>query len=148
MNKTVKEDELKKDENIDKKEEARLKLKELISKNRDKVEDVVRKKEKEKDVEKEKDLRSIIQSKKSQDREKKELQAELEREKKQREYESDGDWHCGDPDCRYINFKKNSVCKMCDKPPPVAPVFWDVTDPDRPKKKTKSKKSKKVYFLF
>merc|ERR1712228_1008883 len=48
-----------KEEAIDKKEEARLKLKELISKNRDKVEDVVRKKEK--DGEKEKDLRSILQ---------------------------------------------------------------------------------------
>ena len=96
-----------------------------------------------KEGEKEKDLRSILQSKKSHDRERKELQVELEREKKQREHESDGDWHCGDHHCRYINFKKNSVCKMCDKPPPDTPVFWDITDPDKSKKKMKSKKSKK-----
>ena len=105
------------------------------------MEDVVRKKEK--DGEKEKDLRSILQSKKSQDRERKELEAGLERERKQREHESDGDWHCGDHHCRYINFKKNSVCKMCSKPPPETPVFWDITDPDKPKKKKKSKKESK-----
>ena len=84
-----------------------------------------------------------MQSKKSSERERKELEAELEREKKQREHETDGDWHCGDQDCRFINFQKNSVCKMCEKPPPETPVFWDVTDPDRPSKKMKSKKSKK-----
>ena len=84
-----------------------------------------------------------MQSKKSTDRERKELKAELEREKKQREHESDGDWHCGDPHCRYINFQKNSVCKMCEKPPPETPVFWDVTDTAKPSKKVKSKKSKK-----
>ena len=116
-------------------------MKHFLSKNRDKVEDVVRKKEK--DVEKEKDLRAKLQSKKSNDRERKELEADLEREKKQREQETDGDWHCGDPHCRFINFQKNSVCKMCEKPQPATPVFWDVTDPDRPSKKGKSKKSKK-----
>ena len=105
------------------------------------MEDVVRKKEK--DGEKEKDLRAKLQSKKSSDRERKDLEVELEREKKQREQETDGDWHCGDPHCRYINFQKNSVCKMCEKPQPATPVFWDITDPDRPSKKVKSKKSKK-----
>ena len=84
-----------------------------------------------------------MQSKKSNERERKELEAELEREKKQREQETDGDWHCGDPHCRFINFQKNSVCKRCEKPQPATPVFWDITDPDRPSKKNKSKKSKK-----
>jgi len=81
-----------------------LKLKELISKNKDKVEDVKRRKEKADDREK-KEMEAELQ------RDRKELEAELQREKRNREYEVDGDWHCGDAECRFINFKKNFECK-------------------------------------
>ena len=116
-----------KDDNrsVDKKEEARLKLKELINKNRDKVEDVKRKKERD------------------EDRDRKVMQAELERERRTREHETDGDWHCGDAECRFINFKKNRECKKCGKPPPDVPVFWDVPALPEPVKKKKEKKEKK-----
>merc|ERR1711902_8889 len=116
-------------------EEARLKLKELISKNKDKVEDVKRRKEKADDREK-KEMEAELQ------RDRKELEAELQREKRNREYEVDGDWHCGDAECRFINFKKNFECKKCGKPPPEVAVFWDVPElPETPKRK-KEKKEK------
>merc|ERR1712098_900388 len=113
------------DNPLDKKEEARLKLKELISKNRHTVEDVKRKRERE------------------DDRERMEMEAELEREKRSRAYERDGDWHCADPECRVINFKKNSECIRCHKPKPEKAVFWDVPEFQESSKKKKDKKEKK-----
>merc|ERR1712064_82933 len=104
---------------------GRLKLKELISKNRHTVEDVKRKRERE------------------DDRERMEMEAELEREKRSRAYERDGDWHCADPECRVINFKKNSECIRCHKTKPEKAVFWDVPEFQESSKKKKDKKEKK-----
>merc|ERR1712142_492793 len=120
-----------KEATLDKKEEARQKLK-----------DVTKKKEKElkvSDSDKDVDLRAMLQQRKRKDEERnREAELERAREKREREKESDGDWHCGDQDCRFINFKKNNFCKQCGKPPPIEPVFWDIPPSDiKERKKSK-----------
>jgi len=138
------EGESSKDAAVDKKEEARQKLKDLISKNRDRAKDVTKKKKEQKgdSSDKEIDLRAMLQQKKrkgeERDREAVELEALRARERREREKESDGDWHCGDQECRFINFKKNNSCKQCGKPPPVEPVFWDIPS-DIPQEQRKKK---------
>merc|ERR1719233_1055706 len=76
------------------------------------------------------------------DREAVELEALRARERREREKESDGDWHCGDQECRFINFKKNNSCKQCGKPPPIEPVFWDIPPPDIPEEERRKSKSR------
>jgi len=144
------DEKLNKEAAVDKKEEARQKLKELINKNRDRAKDVTKRKEnerKESDGDKDVDLRAMLEEKRSRgeerERESAQLKAMQEREKREREKESDGDWHCGDQDCRFINFKKNHLCKKCDRPPPIEPVFWDIPELSEPKKKKKSDKRRK-----
>lgn len=147
-NKSSEEGESNKEATLDKKEEARQKLKDLISKNRDRAKDVTKKKEKElkvSDSDKDVDLRAMLQQRKRKDEERnREAELERAREKREREKESDGDWHCGDQDCRFINFKKNNFCKQCGKPPPIEPVFWDIPPSDiKERKKSKSSDRKR-----
>merc|ERR1719320_19149 len=128
------------------KEEAKKKLKDLISKNRDRAKDVTKKKEKElkaSDSDKDVDLRAMLQQRKRKGEERgREAEKERAREKREREKESDGDWHCGDQECRFINFKKNNICKQCGKPPPIEPVFWDIPPPDIPEKERRKSTSR------
>lgn len=149
-NKSSGEGETSKDAAVDKKEEARQKLKELINKNRGKANEVTKKKEREKkesESDREVDLRAMLQQKKrrgeERDREASELEALRDRERREREKESDGDWHCGDQDCRFINFQKNDFCKKCKKPPPIEPVFWDIPDLPEPKRRRSTDRRRK-----
>jgi len=140
------EGEHSKEAQLEKKEEARKKLKDLISKNRDRAKDVTKKKEKElkaSDSDKDVDLRAMLQQRKRKGEERgREAEKERAREKREREKESDGDWHCGDQECRFINFKKNNICKQCGKPPPIEPVFWDIPPPDIPEKERRKSTSR------
>jgi len=134
-----------KEPSVDKKEEARQKLKDLISKNKERTKEV-----------KEKDKKPKKEAREKKDKEKKSKKHkvkevgnseqenvrdkwERERERAEREKESDGDWHCGDEHCRFVNFKRNTECKKCRRPQPDSPIFWDL--PASPERRSENKEN-------
>merc|ERR1712150_7387 len=108
-----------KEPSVDKKEEARQKLKDLISKNKERTKEVKEKEKKpKKDVKEKKDKekkgkKHKVKEEGDSGQEKVREKRERERERAEREKESDGDWHCGDEHCRFVNFKRNAECKKC-----------------------------------
>ena len=132
-----------KEPSVDKKEEARQKLKDLISKNKERTKEVKEKEKKpKKDVKEKKDKekkgkKHKVKEEGDSGQEKVREKRERERERAEREKESDGDWHCGDEHCRFVNFKRNAECKKCRRAQPGTAVFWDL--PASPERRPKSK---------
>merc|ERR1712130_210538 len=132
-----------KEPSVDKKEEARQKLKDLISKNKERTKEVKEKDKKpKKEVKEKKDKekkgkRHKVREEGDSEQEKAREKLERERERAEREKESDGDWHCGYEHCRFVNFKRNAECKKCRRPQPDTAVFWDF--PASPGRRPKSK---------
>merc|ERR1712080_688299 len=87
-----KAEEIKEGKKAEKEKKKKSKDKELESKGGD------RKKHK-KDEDANLDAREIIERRKHRN--------------KSDEFERDGDWHCGNEVCRFINFQNNSNCKEC-----------------------------------
>merc|ERR1719234_951990 len=127
-----------KEPSVDKKEEARQKLKDLISKNKERTKEAKEKDKKpKKEVKEKKGKKHKVKEEGNSDQDKVRDKRERERERAEREKESDGDWHCGDEHCRFVNFKRNSDCKKCRRPQPETAVFWDL--PASPERRPKSK---------
>ena len=133
---------------VDKKEEARQKLKDLISKNKERTREVKekdkkpRKEPKEKKDKEKKTKKHKVKEEGHFEQEKVREKRERERERAEREKESDGDWHCGDEHCRFVNFKRNIECKKCQRPQPDVPVFWDLPgSPERKPSKSRGTES-------
>jgi len=141
-----------KEPSVDKKEEARQKLKDLISKNKERTKEVKEKDKKpKKEIKEKKDKEKKSKKHKvkedgDSEQEKVREKREREQERAEREKESDGDWHCGDEHCRFVNFKRNAECKKCRRPQPDTAVFWDLpASPERrPKSKERSGNDRKV----
>merc|ERR1711874_402531 len=109
-----------------KKEDARMKLKQLTEKLRSKAES-----DKKDDTKKDPDKKSKERqhSGKGKRKEMKDEDARGIIERRNRhasdEMERDGDWHCGNESCRFVNFRNNPKCKNCKADKPDPPVFWD-----------------------